>query len=79
MLECYAGTTKHYMDLCLLTQQDVHDRAVSEKARDKEHAEDNPTDVKFVVWGHVCMHKEMSGSILFKKLTVVHSEWLNFE
>ena len=31
--------------------------ALSDKASDKEYAEYNPLDVKFVVWGHVCMHK----------------------
>jgi len=53
--------------------------ALSDKASDKEYAEYNPLDVKAVVWGHVCMHKEMSGRTVFKMLTVDSSMWLRFE
>lgn len=67
------------MDPYLSTQKDVNDMALSDKASDKEYAEYNPLDVKFVVWGHVCMHKEVSGRIVFKMLTVATSMWLRFE
>ena len=67
------------MDPYLSTQKDVNDMALSDKASDKEYAEYNPLDVKFVVWGHVCMHKEVSGRTVFKMLTVAPSMWLRFE
>lgn len=55
MLEFYAGNKNDEVDLYLSTQKDVNYIALREKASDKEYAEYNSVDVKFVVW-RACLH-----------------------